>query len=223
MAVKQEKAGKRATFWRAWQAFGFRHGRIAALIVFVFGALVHALLSHVFSTTYADEIEALLAELYVFQCVPLDSADAAAVAVTQGPTPIPLAGRLRELDVTSVRVLLIERAVQGLGDHRQDAVEIVAEVLRYDPDLNTRAGAVLALSYLGAEAGPALPELLDRLADPDEDIRLRRLILDRLPGIGPAPETVIPVLVALRDSEPDPGLRSKLAKALIEFETTPGR
>lgn len=212
----------RSGIWHRWLAFAGRRGRIAALSVFVFGALVHAILSQVLSTTYADEIEALLDELYVFQCVPLESADATVVA-RQGPTPTPLAGQLRELDVTSVRVLLIERAVRGLGGHQPDAAEIVADVLRYDPDLNTRAGAVLALSYMGVEAGPALPELLETLADPDEDIRLRRLILDKLPEIDPAPEAVMPILVAMRNSEPDPGLQSKLAKALSDFGAPPGR
>ena len=211
----------RRTLWQAWKDFGLRHGRLAALSVFVFGALVHAVLSHAFSTAHADEIEALLDQLYVFQCVPLEPVETPAFAARPGPIPTPLATQLRELDVTSVRVLLIERAVQGLGDHREDAARVAADVLRYDSDLNARAGAVLALSYMGAGAGPALTELLDTLVDPDEDIRLRRLILDKLPSIDPAPEAVVPVLAAMLESESDPGLRSKAVKALTEIGAAP--
>jgi hypothetical protein len=230
MGENAKSAGERrarpyhpSSLLQAWLAFAGRRGRMAALVVFVFGVLVHAVLSHAFSTTYADEIEVLLAELYVFQCVPLEPNEAPTISTRRGPAPTPLAGQLRELDVTSVRVLLIERAVQGLGRHRQEAARIVADVLRYDLDLNTRAGAVLALSYMGAEANPAVPELLDTLADAEEDIRLRRLILDKLPDIDPAPDIVIPILVAMRDDESDSGLRSKAAKALEEIGPAAGR
>lgn len=223
MGDERRVAGAHHTPWQAWKAFGLRRGRLAALSVLVSGALVHAVLSHAFSTAYADEIEALLDELYVFQCVPLEPVTAPVAGLRSGPAPTPLADQLRELDLVSVRVLLIERAVDGLGSHRDEAARVVADVLRYDPDLNARAGAVLALAHMGRGAAPALPELMDRVADADEDIRLRRLILDRLPDIGPAPDEVVPVLSAMLDTEPDVGLRSKVAKALAELGTSPGR
>ena len=194
-----------------------RHSRLAALAVFLCGALLHAVLTQVFSTAHADEIEALLAELYVFQCVPLESVERPSVRPGPTPRPSPLANRLRELDVTSVRVVFIERAVERLGRHREDAVPVIADVLRFDQDLNARAGAVLALAYMGADARPALPELLDTVADAQEDIRLRRLVLDKLPAIDPSPDSVIPVLTAMLDSVTDPDLRTKTIKALAEL------
>lgn len=211
------------SLWRGWLDFCLRHSRVAALIVFVFGALVHAVLSTVSSTSFPDEIGVLLDELYVFQCVPLEPVEIPLLAARSGPRLTPLASQQRELDVTSVRVLLIERAVDGLGDHREEAARVVADVLRYDQDLNARAGAVLALARMGPAAGPALPELLYTVVDAQEDIRLRRLILDRLPDIDPSPEAVVPVLIAMRDSAADPGLRSKAAKALTEIGAGPGR
>lgn len=223
MDNRPKDAPVRRTLWQGWMKFGARHGRLAALSAFLFGALIHAVLSHVFATAHADEVEALLDQLYVFQCVPLGSVQAPALAARSRPVPTPLATQLRELDVTSVRVLLIERAVQGLGDHLEDAARATADVLRHDPDLNARAGAVLALSYMGAGAGPALPDLLDTLVDQDEDIRLRRLILDKLPDIDPSREAVAPFLAAMMESESDPDLRSKVAKALTEFGAAPDR
>lgn len=199
-----------------WLDFGLRHSKAAAVVVFVFGASVHAVLSHVFETAYADEIEILLEELYVFQCVPLEPVERPATR-TGRPNPTPLANQLRELDVTSVRVIFIERAVERLGRHLDDAVPVVADVLRYDQDLNARAGAVLALAYMGPGARPAMPELLDTVTDTDEDIRLRRLILDKLPEIDPSPETVGPVLTAMLDTTTDSELRSKTIKALTEL------
>ena len=223
MGTDPNRIEYRRTAWQAWKDFGLRHGRLAALAVFVFGALVHAVLSHAFSTAYADEIERLLEELYVFQCVPLEPVDVPLAAVRAEPRLKPLDSRLRELDVTSVRVLFIERAVAGLGEHRGEAARIVADVLRYDADLNARAGAVLALAYMGAEAAPALPELLDTVVDAEEDIRLRRLILDRLPDIEPPPEAVSPVLTAMLAWESDAAMRSKTAKALTEIGGSPDR
>ncbi len=199
-----------------WLEFGLRHSKVAAVVVFVLGASIHAVLSHVFETAYAEEIEILLDELYVFQCVPLEPVERPAT-LTGRPNPTPLANQLRELDVTSVRVIFIERAVERLGRHLDDAVPVVADVLRYDQDLNARAGAVLALAYMGAGARPAVPELLDTATDVDEDIRLRRLILDKLPEIDPAPETVGPVLTAMLDTATDSELRSKTIKALTEL------
>ena len=223
MDDERQAASADRTPWQAWKAFGLRRGRLAALLVLVFGALVHAVLSQAFSTAHADEIEALLEELYIFQCVPLEPVTVPVAGLRSGPAPTPLADQLRELDLVSVRVLLIERAVDGLGDHREEAARVVADVLRFDPDLNARAGAVLALAHMGRGASPALPELMHTVADDDEDIRLRRLILDRLPDIGPVPDEVVPVLSAMLESEPDAELRSKLAKALTELGGSPGR
>lgn len=203
--------------WQRWLAFGRHHSRLAAVAVFVCGALIHAVLSNVFETAYPEEIEILLDELYVFQCVPLEPVEPPALRTGPVPRPTPLADRLRELDVTSVRVVFIERAVERLGRHREDAVPVVADVLRFDPDLNARAGAVLALAHMGDGARPAVPELLNAVTDPREDIRLRRLILEKLPEIDPAPETVGPVLTAMLDAETDPELRSKTLKALTEL------
>ena len=221
MGDERQAAGAHRNPWQAWKAFGLRRGRLAALSVLVFGALVHAVLSHTLSTAHADEIEALLDELYVFQCVPLEPVTVP--GLRSGPAPAPLADQLRELDLVSVRVLLIEREVDGLGSHREEAARVVADVLRFDPDLNARAGAVLALAHMGQGAAPALPELMHTVANDDEDIRLGRLILDRLPDIGPAPDDVVPVLSAMLESEPDVGLRSKVAKALSELGVSPGR
>ena len=208
-------ADQRPTLWRKWQAFGLRHTRLAALAVFASGILLHAVLTQVFATAEAEEIEALLEELYVFQCVPLEPVERPAVGAV--PRPTPLANQLRELDVTSVRVVFIERAVERLGRHQQDAVPVVADVLRYDQDLNARAGAVLALSYMGSGARAAVPELLEAATDTDEDIRLRRLILDKLPAIDPSPDIVVPVLTAMLESESDPDLRTKAIKALTDL------
>lgn len=194
-----------------------RHSRLAALAVFLCGALLHAVLTHVFSTAHAEEIEALLEELYVFQCVPLEPVERPVARSGPVPRPPPLANRLRELDVTSVRVVFIERAVERLGRHREDAVPVIADVLRFDQDLNARAGAVLALSYLGADARSALPELLDTVADVQEDIRLRRLVLDKLPAIDPSPDSVVPILTAMLDSVTDAELRTKTIKAITEL------
>ena len=210
-------ARERPSPWQRWLAFGLRHSRMAAVGVFAFGVLLHAVLSHVFETAYAEEIEVLLDELYVFQCVPLEPVAPAAARTGPAPRPTPLANQLRELDVTSVRVVFIERAVERLGRHLEDAVPVVADVLRYDQDLNARAGAVLALAHMGEGARAAVPELLDAATDAGEDIRLRRLILDRLPDIDPSPETVGPVLTAMLDTETDPELRSKTLKALTEL------
>ncbi len=217
MGDERQAAGTHRSPWQAWKAFGLRHRRLAALAVLVFGALVHAVLSHAFSTAHADEVEALLDELYVFQCVPLVPVTVPVAALRSGPAPAPLPNQLRELDLVSVRVVLIERAVDRLGSHRDEAVRLVADVLRFDPDLNARAGAVLALAHMGHAATPALPELMHTVADADEDIRLRRLILDRLPEIGPSPNSVIPVLTVLLESESDPELRTKTIKALSEI------
>ena len=183
--------------------------------MFAAGILLHAILTQVFATAEAEEIEALLEELYVFQCVPLEPVERPAAGAA--PSPTPLANQLRELDVTSVRVVFIERAVERLGRHREDAVPVVADVLRFDKDLNARAGAVLALSYMGRDARPAIPELLYAATDAGEDIRLRRLILDTLPTIDPSPETVIPVLTAMLESVSDPELRTKTIKALTDL------
>ncbi len=203
--------------WQRWRTFGLRHSRLAAAAVFACGVLLHAVLTQVFATANAEEIEALLQELYVFQCVPLDPVTEPPVRTGPVSRPTPLANPLRELDVTSVRVVFIERAVQRLGRHLEEAVPVVADVLRYDRDLNARAGAVLALSYMGDDARPALPEILDTLTDVREDIRLRRLILDKLPEIEPLPETVVPALTAMLELESDPDLRRKTLKALAEF------
>ncbi len=208
-------ADRKPGLWRRWQAFGLRHTRLAALAVFASGVLLHAVLSHVFATAEAEEIEALLEELYVFQCVPLEPVERPAVGAV--PRPTPLANQLRELDVTSVRVVFIERAVARLGRHLDDAVPVVADVLRYDQDLNARAGAVLALAYMGSDARPAVPELLVAATDTGEDIRLRRLILDKLPVFDPSPESVVPVLTAMLESESDPELRTKTIKALTDL------
>ncbi|NNG02608.1 MAG: hypothetical protein HKM95_00710 [Inquilinus sp.] len=142
-----------------------RHASALGIALAVGCCAVSVAISQLVDDRMPDTVEALLDHVYAYRCGEI-----------AGDFSYDRVG----FDVTSVRVLLIERAVADLGPDRAAAVAIVVGVLRHDYDLNTRAGAVLALGYLADSAAPAAPALTAVAADAAEDLRLRQLAEEAL-------------------------------------------
>ena len=120
-----------------------RHASALGIALAILCCAVSVTVSQLVDDKIPDSVEDPLDHVYTYRCGEVAS-DRSYASVG--------------FDVTSVRVLLIERALADLGPTRAVAVDTVAAVLRHDGDLNTRAGAVLALAILADSAAP-LPQL----------------------------------------------------------------
>ncbi len=103
------------------------------------------------------------------------------------------------------------------GLHQMLDIGQQTEKLKAATDPAERRKAVESLGQLGASAYPAVPVLIEALADADAGVR--RSAAEALGRIGPQADAAIPALTAAL-ADPDPGVRKNAAQALAALSKT---
>jgi HEAT repeats len=103
------------------------------------------------------------------------------------------------------------------GLHQMLDIGEQTELLKTAADPAERRKAAGSLGQLGASAYPAVPALIEALADADAGVR--RSAAEALGRIGPQADAAIPALTAAL-ADPDPGVREDAARALAALGKT---
>ncbi len=100
-------------------------------------------------------------------------------------------------------------ATKALGKIGPAAVPALIKALRHSDDRWLRGGAAKSLGRIGTEE--AMPELIEALGDPYDDVRLNAA--EALGKIGPAAKQAVPALIETL-GDPEHNVRVNAAEAL---------